>query len=189
MKARKVQLGFFGLCLLAVFTMSCMSGVAVKQNYITEEDFGKLKTYNWMDRKPGFPPSSALKDKAILHGQIVKAVNSQLEAKGLKQETSNPDFLITYHIGEEDKLDVTEWGYTYARPRRYYYERGKPNVTVHRYKEGSLVLDFVNAKNKELIWRGTATAVVETGQPDVVKDEKRINEAARKLLRKFPPSP
>jgi hypothetical protein len=44
------------------------------------------------------------------------------------------------------------------------------------------VLDFVDAKKKELVWRGTASGVIDPG-----KTAEQINEVITKMLENFPP--
>jgi len=113
-------------------------------------------------------------------------VNRQLTAKGLKQDSSNPDFVIAYHVGVEDKVDVRDWGYTYAIRGRYWGVRTR-GVEVHQYKEGTLILDFVDAKTMELLWRAAGSGAAKEN-PTPKEVEKSINKAIAKFLENFPPT-
>jgi hypothetical protein len=73
-------------------------------------------------------------------------------------------------------------GYYYGGP---YYRGG---VYSYYYQEGTLVLDFIDAESKKLIWRGTAKAYLEKEQTPEELD-KIVNEAVEKILMNFPPSP
>jgi hypothetical protein len=65
--------------------------------------------------------------------------------------------------------------------------RGGGVSTIH-YQEGTLILDFVDPKTDNLIWRGVGKKVVsETTTPE--KSDREINDAVEKILKKFPPSP
>jgi hypothetical protein len=120
----------------------------------------------------------AVPEKADIDSLIVervkKAVNAELQAKGFIMSSNNPDFLISEHLGKKDKVEVTSYGY-YA-----------PRSVTYEYEEGSLMLDFVDAKSKKMIWRGVAKAVVDNIDTPEIK-EQLINEAAQNILKNFPP--
>ena len=70
----------------------------------------------------------------------------------------------TYHVGR--------WGRAH---------RISPGHSV-RYKEGTLVIDIVDSKSKELVWRGTGTDVLNRSAP-----AKDLVAAVEKILEEFPP--
>ena len=171
------------LCGLMVFVISCSSVYDVQFDYDTKADFSNLKSYDWL-------PIPDKADIDSLTAQRIKnAVNTQLEAKGLKMTSDNPDFSIAAHVGSKDKVRVTNWGYSYAPYGRYWAGYWGPGgVDVYQYEEGSLILDFVDAESKNLIWRGSGKAQVDSSMTPESR-EKLINEAVTKILEKFPPSP
>ena len=112
-------------------------------------------------------------------------MTNQLEAKGLRVSSTNPDLLIAVYIRTKERLIIISYGGSYLYP---YYGHiaywGTP--TIRQYEEGTLLLDFVDAKSNQLIWRGSAKSdldVVSTPE----RREKMINEAVRKILENFPP--
>jgi hypothetical protein len=179
MKAFHAFLVLFLIC----FIVSCASIYGVEHDYDKKVDFANLKTYDWMPI-----PEKANIDS--LSAQRVKsAVNSELKGKGLMMTSDNPDFLIAEHLGKKDKIQVTDWGYDYGPYRGYHGRYPAPGgVTVNEYEEGSLILDFVDAKSKKMIWRGVAKAVVDRADTPE-KREKLINEAVHEILKNFPPKP
>jgi hypothetical protein len=134
-------------------------------------------------------PEKAGIDSLVVQ-RVKKAVNAELQAKGLMMTSDNPDFLIAQHLGTKDKVQVRNLGYDYG-PRRGYWggDWGGPGgVSTYEYEEGSLILDFVDAKSKKMIWRGAANAEVQNiDTPE--KREKLISEAVHEILKKFPPAP
>jgi len=164
-------------------TISCSPIYNVKYDYDTKTDFASLKTYDWL-------PIPAKADIDRLNVERIKnAVNSQMVAKGLRKTPDNPDFLIASHVGKKGKVRIADWGYGYGRQGRYWGGYGGPRgVDVYEYEEGSLILDFVDAKSKKLIWRGSAKAQTNTVKTPE-KREKLITEAVQKILDKFPPPP
>ena len=168
--------------LLAVGLMvGCATIYDVKYDYDKQTDFAALKTYDWME-----VPAEAGMDTLTIE-RIKAAVNAELMAKGLRQTSENPDFLIAEHTGSKEKVQTTDWGYSYGSYGRYWGGYWGPrNVSTYEYEEGWLILDFVDSESKNLIWRGTAKAEIQ----NVDTPEKRvklINKAVEKILEKYPP--
>ena len=171
------------VCLLMIIGLmiGCATVYDVKYDYDKLTDFEALKTYDWMD-----VPVDATLDTLTIE-RIKNAVDNELLAKGLKRSYDNPDFLIAEHTGSKEKVQVNDWGYSYSSYGRYrggYW--GPRNVTTYEYEEGWLILDFVDAESKNLIWRGTAKAEVQNvDTPE--KSETLIKKAVEKILEKYPP--
>ena len=62
------------------------------------------------------------------------------------------------------------------------------DIDVYQYEEGNLILDFIDPKSKELIWRGSAKAVV-GNEKTPEERQKKIEETIQKILEKYPPHP
>jgi Domain of unknown function (DUF4136) len=60
------------------------------------------------------------------------------------------------------------------------------HTTVTTYKMGTLVTDIFDAKTEKLVFRGTATDEV-SDKPE--KNTKKIQKAADKMFKNFPPTP
>ena len=178
----KTLCAFIIVCLMAL-TMGCSPIYNVKYDYDTKTDFASLKTYDWLPI-----PAKADIDRLNVE-RIKKAVDAQMAAKGLKKAPNNPNFLIASHVGKKEKVRIADWGYGYGPYGRYWGGYGgSRGVDVYKYEEGSLILDFVDAKSKKLIWRGSAKAQISTDKTPE-KREKLIVEAVQKILEKFPPPP
>ena len=182
---------FIGLIVFLLFLINC-APLSVNYGFDREVDFASIKTYDWLP----ISPKDQKNELTVKH--IKLAVNKELQAKGLKMTSENPDMLIALHGGKEKKVDVQEWGYAYGNhdyyhegfhPRRWYIEPAgreiyeyRRGIDTYEYEMGTLILDFVDAKKKELIWRGSATGVI-----DPYKTSEQINEAVTKILENFPP--
>ena len=167
---------------LMVVAFGC-STVSYRYNYDPEVNFAGLKTFSWM----------TVNVQENIHTlnieRIQNEVNAQLEAKGSKVTTDNPDFLISMHIAKEEKMDVKAWNYAYSgraglRGGSYV---GNTEFDVYQYEEGTFILDFVGAQSKELIWRGIAQGEVRNYSSPVKRNEK-LDEIVQKVLRNFPPA-
>ncbi len=179
--------------LLGIFTAGCAT-VSVSSDFDPNANFAALKTYSWAGAQPitGNPRL----DNDILHSRIRIAVERELAAKGYQKVTDgSADFKVAYHVGLEDKLDVTTFtSYDYGYPNNYYPNRGfyhggaafpQTDTYVFQYEEGTLLVDIVDPRTKKMIWRGTAKAEVDVSQSPE-KKEAKINKAVHKLLEHFP---
>ncbi len=163
---------------LMVIAFGC-STISVQYDYDTKTDFTSLKTFNLI------PVKAQADIDAFNVKRIQGAVRTQLESKGCTMTNDNPGFLISMHLGKKEKIQVTNWGYSYG-PRWGGYG-GPGRMDVFEYEEETLILDFVDAQSKELIWRGVAKGDVERYANREKRDE-RINEDVQKLLKNLPPT-
>lgn len=174
------------LCLAAV-GLSCSQQTAVNADYDTSADFSRYKTYAWLDEvlPPDKIPENLGAANQITDRRIRAAVDEEMAAKGFTSTTSNPDLVIFYHVGVEDKVDVTDWGYSYASTGRYWGWNTR-NVDTYNYQEGSLIVDFVDANSKVLVWRGTAQKVLEDVTPE--EADQVIKDIVKEVMTLYPPT-
>jgi len=176
---KKIIIASVGMILLF---FSC-SSLKISHGYDRQTDFTRYETFAWaraLKEAVGSPQARLLADNPLLDKRIKSAVTDQLLGKGFKPVNTDPDLLIVYHVGVKDRINVSNWGYRYGP----YWGPGR--VDVYGYREGTLIIDFVDAKQKELVWRGIAQkALPEGGSPE--SRERQLNDVIRNLLAKFPP--
>ena len=182
--------------LLAAIVAGC-SSLEVSFDYDPKANFAGLKSYEWLD-EPKMPTGDPRIDgNTILENRIHEAVDSAFAARGINKVTSNPDFLVAYHVSLDKQRSVQTlnsyygygpgWGYGYGAAYRPGYWAGAPETYVYEYEEGTLILDIVDPENKALIWRGSAQDEVHfKSTPE--RDQTQLNEAVQKMLENFPPS-
>jgi len=171
---------FVPLALLLLSSVGCDFETSV--DWDREADFSSLKTYAWAGRR-----HEEVSD--LVHRRILDAVNTQLQAKGLSENESNPDVYVTYHGDDNERVvvDTTHYGYGYGRGWRWRGYGGSMSTSrVRTYKEGTLIVDIYRAAAKELIWRGTVTGTI---SEDPQKNTQLINKGVQKVFEKFPPPP
>lgn len=172
MKTAILKPGILGAALAAITFASC-SSLATNFDYDTSHDFSGLQTYAWTEKQ----------DDSLDLKRVHEAVDATLAQRGFKLSDSKPDFQVAAHISRQDKLRVTDWGYT-AGPRSYWY--GGHDVDVTQYQEGTLIVDVIDPAKKQLIWRGTASRPVDKSWTAEDRDE-IAREAVQALLDEFPP--
>jgi CRISPR/Cas system-associated endoribonuclease Cas2 len=179
-----VKRGLVALVGIAAIAAAGCSSVSTTFDYDTDEDFSRLQTFAWMPNQTDASGDAqqAQLQNSLFAKRLKNAVNTQLEAKGYSIDTTDPDFVIVYHTGVQDKVNVTNWGYTYGP----YWGPWGESVDVNQYTEGTLILDFIAYSDRTLIWRGTAQKAL-SGRPDPEKAEVEINKIVAELLANFPP--
>jgi hypothetical protein len=172
--------------LLLITQLALLSGCSsfnVNHDFDRNADFASYQTYDWIPQPASVTGAAALQRSTLVDERIKNAVNNELEAKGMRPEGANPDLLLAYHVGVEDRIDVTDWGYTYVG--RYPGWAGH-DVDVYHYREGTLVLDIIDASSKKLVWRGSAQGTLDV-DPTPEQRERKINEAVAEILSGYPP--
>ncbi len=173
--------------LLTGFVLLTAAGLAAAQkvnvDWDKSADFTSFKTYAW---GKGTPAKDPLMDK-----RVVQAVESQLAAKGLQkvEPSAKPDVVVLYHaaVDVETQLNTTDMGGYYGPGSwRWGMGTGMSTTTVDKIPVGHLIVDIGSLQSKQLVWRGRAS---DTLSDDPEKNEKKINKAAEKMFKKFPPPP
>jgi hypothetical protein len=156
----------------------------------TTYDFDKtatFTTYKTYAFKDGTPAGQPLVDK-----RIVDALTTELAAKGLTRSDTNPDVVVLYHVALDKQQDISAYssGPMYGGGYGYGWGGGwgttTTDVRVRDIVVGTLAVDVVDAKTKQLAWRGLGTKEINTSaKPD--KRDKNIISAVTKIMKNYPP--
>ncbi len=140
----------------------------------TLADLTSYKTFDWMPR-----PHAILIVNEGRRGQVEKllkeSVNEQLTARGFSQKADSPDLLISYLVGAQ--LTNTD------DSSDKFGEQNNP--AAQQYSEGAILLDFVDAKTRELLWRVAAFGL-EDSSPTPEKNKEIIEKTVERMFKKFP---
>lgn len=154
---------------LVMALVSSSMAATVTADFDSTFEFTRPKTFTWLTKE--------LPQNPFAHARIVKAIETQLFAKGLQEVAEGGDVGVAYHVVLGKRTQITDWGYSPGWGR---------SIDVHQYTEGTVVVDMIDSAKDKLVWRGSATDVV-TDKPET--NEKRLNKAMAKLFKKFPPVP
>jgi hypothetical protein len=166
------------LSMLAILA-GCSPQIRVYSDTDPDYDLWSYQTFNWgatVEIEKGNNPLhyNELNDK-----RIKAAVNDQMTKRGYQLTSENPDLIAHYHIIVEDQSILTEpYGYRYGQ----YWLRMQTNV--YTYKEGTLIIDLMDKKTNNLIWRGWAVSAVDGVNPKKV--DGLIKTAVTRIFKKFP---
>ena len=159
--------------------LSACSTLKTSTDYRPGVDFSGYKTF-------GFKDVDGVQN-GILDARIKSSVSAQLTAKGLTRSDESPSLWVVPHARLSKQTQInsynTGWGYGWGWG---YGAGGATSTTVQEIPVGTLVIDLVDIKMKELVWRGTATDTLnETA--NAADREKNLDAAMAKLFEGFPP--
>jgi len=171
------------LVVLAAALAGC-SNLTVNYDYDQNTDWAKYKTYSWMPlTPPTTTPTAAVANTPLLQQRIINSVDLVMKDRGIA-ESDSADLLVVFHVGAQDKVQVTDWGYRYSD---YYWGYGGQQIDVYQFTEGSLVIDLVDAESKKLVWRGSGSGVVDQTQRTPEEMQQRMDGIVASIMKSFPP--
>ena len=175
MKKLLMVLGVLG----SVLTLACST-------MTTAVDYDH--TINWSQFHT-FQLAEGTKDPVtFVQKRIEDSITSTLTSKGWTVASSNPDILVFTHVvlTNQKQWNATSMGGGFGyRGWGGMGGGGMATATETNIPMGPLVVDLVNPKTKEMVWRGTATDQV-SGDG---KDQGKVGEAVATIFKNFPPSP
>ncbi|SDM64946.1 DUF4136 domain-containing protein [Kriegella aquimaris] len=168
--------------LAMVFMASCTS-VRVLSDFDKEADFTTYKSYAFYKTGIDKAQISDLDKKRIL-----KAIDAELSSRGFVK-SEDPDILISIFTKEKEQVDIYNnyWGGYGWGWNPYYWGPGWGGNNVSTRTEGSLYIDLIDAKNKELVWQGKGIGNLGNIE-NMDKKEQRIREFVSQILKEYPPN-
>jgi hypothetical protein len=171
----------------ATLALAACAAIEVSSDWNPAADFSRLHSWAWLPQARPVSGDPRL-DSALLDQRIRSAVEGELGARGFaKAEATAADFLVAYHVALERKLVATTIDDYYGGVGYHHWPRpGYSQTYVHEFEVGTLMLDVLDPRSRELIWRGTAQAEI---IPDATPEEReaRVREGVRRILERFPP--
>lgn len=173
--------------ILVLSLISCGPTLKVSSDYDRAQTFSNFKTFALYQSDSSMTALSQLNKERIL-----AAVKAEMTKKGFTENTSSPDLWVNAVAIVKDKiaLSSTTDYYGYGGVYRPYAWGGTLGVTANTtynadtYKDGSLIIDIVDASTKKVVWVGTGSSEID--KPLKNPDEE-IPAAVTKIMASFPP--
>jgi hypothetical protein len=164
--------------LLAALLLAGCSSVETHVDYDRAANFSSYRTFAFKDVRT---PNSPLSLK-----RVRAAVTRTLGSRGLAESAGGkPDLWVVLHTRTHRETQVTTyspaWGWGWGWRGAYWNA-----AYVRQIPIGTLLVDLVDTKAKELVWRGSASRIVDADDSPKTRDEK-VQEAVDKLFDGFPP--
>jgi len=175
--------------LLLLSLVGC-SSISTSTDYDPTIEFTKYKTYMWYAGE--MPADDELTKHPLVKKRMANSIAKSLATKGFTEGTEdNYDFVIVMHAGTKERMQVNTYGYGGYGYGGYGHGGwgggGMSTTDVNYYDEATLVIDMIDAKKKELGWRGTATGVVSKSDLSQEEAQDRADNIIGKILAEFPP--
>ena len=116
--------------------------------------------------------------------RITAALKSELESKGFREVSEDPDLMVSYAVAMNAPLSGADIHAAYSDEFPVEALIKTHDHDMH-YNAGALIVDFVDSGSRTLLWRGAIMAEIHEVLTDRDKD-RRAALATRILLGAFP---
>jgi hypothetical protein len=193
MKIRhSLAIAWLAAVLLAAFSGAAAAKPQVKADYDHATNFAAYRTFAIVS-----PPGTEVDGyPAEITETFKKAVRAEMEKRGYTYSESNPDLLVNFSAllakktGHDtlDKQEVGYYGYRqgervpiYKTWSTYTYDKG-----TKEYVEGTLNIELIDAKAKQLVWEGVAIGEVRSKTLKAEDPSPQIAKAIGHVFEKYP---
>lgn len=162
----------FGLSLL----FSC-SSVFVFTDHDSSVDFSRYKSFAYYKPQIDEVDLSDLDKRRIL-----RALDTTLQAKGLLKSDA-PDLLVSFDTQAKEKVYVNNfntWGWGWGWNPWFW---GPNYNNVSRQTEGTLYINLIDAKSKQLVWQGKGRGRI---SEYTTKRDERITHFVNEIMAQYP---
>jgi hypothetical protein len=170
-----MKLSRFATLALAITAVAC-STLEVNTDYAPGTDFTKYQTFTI---KHG-----AASRNAIAVERFENSLANALKARGLRQVSDGADLNVFDHfvLGKETQLNT----YGYGGYGRWGGMGGMQTTSVQQIPTGTVVVDLVDTKTNNMVWRGIAKDQLSTSATPEERQQK-ADQVAQKLFENYPP--
>jgi len=154
---------------------SVTSDIKVDTKTSSTTNLNGYKTYAWLGAGAFLndPDSKWQPSELNITGDIKFLINRELRKHKLYSSASNPDLAVVYFMGVDmDKMKLNK----------------DPNTKVEMLKNvpaAALVVALIDAKTKNVVWIGFATAEVQDNPSNEVVQE-RLDYAVTEMMKEMP---
>jgi Domain of unknown function (DUF4136) len=172
---------------LLAFLLACSPLLAkTAVDFNPNLDFSKYKTFTFIGGVENLTMFQV--DPQLMFDRIHHAVQEALTNKGLREVelSQHPDLVIRYWANPPSQVNVATMG-NWSPYRPYidsYWSWIYNDVSNTSVKDGSLIIDLIDPKSKDLAWRVYLIRKITT--PD--KEWKKAHEELNKAFEAYPPS-
>jgi hypothetical protein len=154
-------------------TLAACAPLTVSTSVERGIDLAAYCSYGWsvQDARPTGDPR--LDGNTFVHDYVVAAIDRQMRATGLDPNGDAPDLLVRYSAGVSQEVYTT--GGTEADDRCR-------DCRLEVYDSGTLVIDFIDARTRRLVWRGWARGAIDGAISDQRLMKQRVEGAVVRIF-------
>jgi Domain of unknown function (DUF4136) len=178
------SLFFDGLLIILLAALPLFAKTTVDFN--PNLDFSRYKTFAFIGGVENLVMMQLNPD--LINNRIHRSVTRELAKKGLRevQPGEKPDLVVRYWANSSQQVNVStlgNWG-PYGPYIGSYWGWIYNDVSASSTREGSLIIDLIDPKTKDLTWR--LYLIRKITNPD--KDWKKADDEIAKAFESYPPS-
>jgi hypothetical protein len=172
-----------------VLAAAC-AGQQASTDYSPSTRFSQFRTFALV-----MPPDTAAEE--LLDQRVRSAVQTQLDAKGLTlAHRDSADLYVGYGVVDKTHSTIYDynsgwgwgggrWGWRYHRWGMAWPAYGQQQIQT--YTDGTVVVNLVDAKTKQVVWKGEVDGVLNLPVTNPLDATKQIDAAVAKMFTKYPP--
>lgn len=174
--------------LLLALLAACATGPRISSDFDPRANFSAYRTFAF------YSPLAIEREgyASLVSGRMKAAARAEMEARGYRYSETDPDLWLNINAYMQQRTDVStipdvDYAYYYSYRYRgyvavpYWHDR----TTVHRYTEGTMNVDLVDAKRNALVWEGIAVGRVKRNQDAAARDA-AIDATFRDIFAQYP---
>jgi hypothetical protein len=173
-------------CCFSLFVLGCATGPEIRVDMDPSTNVRSFKTFAFFE-----PVSTDGKHySTLVSARLKESTRAQLERLGFVYSESEPDLRVNFFLKIVDKQEVRSsaaGGYYAYRRGGYGTWSGYPYVDTYDYREGTLSVDMVDAKRKQLVWQGVAEG--EVSDESLKNPGPALDKVVTKMFSNFPSAP
>lgn len=158
-----------------VMALAGCSTLQTASDFDRKTDFSIYKTFDFYDKG-----IARLKVNDLDKRRMLGAIENELQAKGFTK-SKNPDMLVNLVVVSREVTEFYDYG---PRWGWGYFNYWGMNRTIDRYQEGTIIVDFLDPKQKTIIWHGRGTGF---NLDNYNKRDERVQKGVAEILAQYPP--
>ena len=166
---------------LALF-VGCTAGPDLRVNADPGADFSGYRTFGFVRPLGTDNPSGP----TMMSARLSAATTRELEARGLRFVSNNPDLLVNFFSGFQSGIQMTNMP-IFVMPVPNYGAWAGYRATFapgERITEGTLGVHLVDRRTNRLVWEGIANDRVTEAMKD--NPDETINKLIESIFARFP---
>ena len=168
---RSSILAWLAVALSAALAPACVP-MQVRSYMGPDADVAVYSTYRWAGGDLGSTGDPRLDSNRFFVERIQQTADAQMQLRGYERTSSGPsDLVLHIHARVEQRLDASQLDGTNGRCQ-------KDDCRAYVFDEGTLLIDFVDARTDALVWRGWA----ERSLDGVVDNQAWMNQVIDKAV-------
>ncbi|WP_083608196.1 DUF4136 domain-containing protein [Teredinibacter haidensis] len=177
---------FSGLLSLIVLISGCAnqpSSVDYREGY----DFSNLRRYAMLDVDTSVYENPKVSELEI--ERVEQLMTAELAKRYTLAEKEQADFLVRFFLVVEERMKVDTFNATFGMFRGgygYHYGLETPEVKNTYFQQGSIIVDILDAKTDDVIWRGSTEGKIRKN-PTPEERKARVARLLKDLFARFPP--